>query len=305
MTPATAHCSSPPPLATPGAILSYDVRQGTDTGLRPLMLIGSPMGAGGFVTLASHFPERTIITYDPRGVERSTKDDPTSQSPPRSTPRTSIGSSRRWGRDPWTCSRAAVVPSTHSRCRRVPEDVVTLVAHEPPLAALVADREAALATCRAVARTNRSAASARDGPLPRGRLARRPFTDELAAQPGPDPAMFGMPSEDDGTRTDPLLSQNISPAPTTSRTSTRSGRRRRPSSSRWERGAAPRSHVARPRRSRSDWGIAPVIFPGDHSGFLGGSTVRPEIPTPSRRSSMRCSTRPEACASVGADGRAG
>jgi hypothetical protein len=32
------------------------------------------------------------------------------------------------------------------------------------------------------------------------------FTDEYFAQPGPDPAAFGMPSADDGSRDDPLLS---------------------------------------------------------------------------------------------------
>jgi hypothetical protein len=32
------------------------------------------------------------------------------------------------------------------------------------------------------------------------------FTDEYFAQPAPDPAAFGMPAEDDGTRGDPLLS---------------------------------------------------------------------------------------------------
>ena len=69
-------------LAVPGAVLTYDVRQGTGSGHRPLMIIGSPMGASGFGTLAGHFPDRTVITYDPRGVERSTKDDPTSQSTP-------------------------------------------------------------------------------------------------------------------------------------------------------------------------------------------------------------------------------
>jgi hypothetical protein len=35
------------------------------------------------------------------------------------------------------------------------------------------------------------------------------MTAEVAAQPGPDPALFGMPSEDDGTRTDVLLGQNL------------------------------------------------------------------------------------------------
>jgi hypothetical protein len=36
-----------------------------------------------------------------------------------------------------------------------------------------------------------------------------PMTTAFAAQPGPDPAMFGMPADDDGTRTDALLFQNL------------------------------------------------------------------------------------------------
>ncbi len=32
------------------------------------------------------------------------------------------------------------------------------------------------------------------------------FTDAYFAQPAPDPAAFGMPAEDDGSRDDPLLS---------------------------------------------------------------------------------------------------
>jgi hypothetical protein len=32
------------------------------------------------------------------------------------------------------------------------------------------------------------------------------FTDDFLAQPAPDPAAFGLPAEDDGTRGDPLLS---------------------------------------------------------------------------------------------------
>src|SRR6185295_10207073 len=66
----------------PGAILTYDVRPSAETAEPPLMLIGSPMGAGGFVTLASHFSDRTVVTYDPRGVDRSTKVDPASPSTP-------------------------------------------------------------------------------------------------------------------------------------------------------------------------------------------------------------------------------
>jgi hypothetical protein len=34
------------------------------------------------------------------------------------------------------------------------------------------------------------------------------FTDDYFAQPAPDPAAFGMPTDDDGTRDDPLLSDS-------------------------------------------------------------------------------------------------
>ena len=68
-------------LDVPGATLTYDVRK-TDSAAPALLLIGSPMGAGGFGTLASHFPDRTVVTYDPRGVERSMKADPASPSTP-------------------------------------------------------------------------------------------------------------------------------------------------------------------------------------------------------------------------------
>ena len=57
-------------IGVPGATLTYDVRG--DLADRPvLLMIGSPMGASGFPTLASQFPDRTVVTYDPRGVERS------------------------------------------------------------------------------------------------------------------------------------------------------------------------------------------------------------------------------------------
>ena len=58
-------------LDVPGAVLSYDVRE-ADASTKPvLLIIGSPMGAAGFVTLAGHFGDRTVVTYDPRGAERS------------------------------------------------------------------------------------------------------------------------------------------------------------------------------------------------------------------------------------------
>src|SRR4051812_882364 len=58
----------------PGATITYDVRGkvGDDV---PLLLIGCPMGAEGFGTLADLLPERTVVTYDPRGVGRSVRSD--------------------------------------------------------------------------------------------------------------------------------------------------------------------------------------------------------------------------------------
>ncbi len=69
-------------LDVPGATLTYDVRRSESSAAPTLLLIGSPMGAGGFVTLASHFGDRTVVTYDPRGADRSQKADPTSPSTP-------------------------------------------------------------------------------------------------------------------------------------------------------------------------------------------------------------------------------
>src|SRR5215218_10329996 len=64
-------------LATAGANIAHDVRGPLPTadGRPPLLMIGQPMDAGGFATLASHFPDRTVVTYDPRGLGRSARKD--------------------------------------------------------------------------------------------------------------------------------------------------------------------------------------------------------------------------------------
>jgi hypothetical protein len=63
-------------LEVPGAVVRYDVRESEPAGGPVLLMIGSPMGAAGFGTLATHFTDRTIVTYGPRGVERSERTDP-------------------------------------------------------------------------------------------------------------------------------------------------------------------------------------------------------------------------------------
>ena len=63
-------------LDLPGATLTYDVREAESESTEPvLLMIGSPMDASGFTTLAGHFPDRTVVTYDPRGVGRSPRAD--------------------------------------------------------------------------------------------------------------------------------------------------------------------------------------------------------------------------------------
>src|SRR5688500_8703118 len=59
-------------LEVPGATLAYDIREPEAEGSAPvLLMIGSPMDATGFTTLAGHCRDRRVVTYDPRGVWRS------------------------------------------------------------------------------------------------------------------------------------------------------------------------------------------------------------------------------------------
>ena len=64
-------------LQTAEADIAYDVHGPLPTadGRPPLLMIGQPMAASGFGTLASHFSDRTVVTYDPRGLGRSTRRD--------------------------------------------------------------------------------------------------------------------------------------------------------------------------------------------------------------------------------------
>jgi pimeloyl-ACP methyl ester carboxylesterase len=198
-------------LSVPGATLTYDVRPNDASSEPALVLIGSPMGAAGFGTLAGHFADRTVVTYDPRGVERSQKADPASESTPEQHADDVHRVIEALGAGPvdlFASSGGAV--NALALVARYPEDVVTLVAHEPPLAAILPDREGALAASRAVAATyRRSGFGAGMAHFIAIVSHVGEFSPDDAAQPGPDPAMFGMPTEDDGSRTDPLLGQNI------------------------------------------------------------------------------------------------
>lgn len=198
-------------IETPGATITYDLRLNEASDQPPLMLIGSPMGAAGFATLAGHFPDRTIITYDPRGSERSPKQDPASPSTPEEHADDLHAVIEAVGLGPvdlFASSGGAV--NALALVTRHPSDVRLLIAHEPPLGALLPDREHALAATRAIQATYMSRGwGAGLAHFMAVTMHRGPFTAEFNAQPAPDPQMFGLPADDDGTRTDVLLAQNM------------------------------------------------------------------------------------------------
>lgn len=198
-------------LEAPGATLTYDVRTNESSTEPPLFLIGSPMGAAGFGTLAPHFADRTIITYDPRGSERSTKADPAPATAEqhlddlhRIIQALDLGPVEMFASSGGAINALGLV-ATH------PGDVSTLVAHEPPLVDILPDAEAARAASLAVHETYmRSGFGAGMAHFIALTSHTGPFPDDWAAQPAPDPVMFGLPIEDDGSRDDPLMGQDES-----------------------------------------------------------------------------------------------
>jgi hypothetical protein len=60
-------------IEVPGAVVVFDVRKPEAPNVhRPLFVLGSPMAASGFGQFIGYIDDRTVITYDPRGTERST-----------------------------------------------------------------------------------------------------------------------------------------------------------------------------------------------------------------------------------------
>ena len=105
-----------------------------------------------------------------------------------------------------------------------------------------------------------------------------PMTAEFAAQPAPDPAMFGMPAEDDGNRTDPLLFQNI----VTCTHYEPDFAALRAASTRIVMGAGVESEGEMAHRGAEAvaerLGTEVVSFPSGHGGFLGNEYGQPGDP---------------------------
>jgi pimeloyl-ACP methyl ester carboxylesterase len=259
-------------LEVPGAVLTYDVRKSDSTTEPMLFMIGSPMGAGGFVTLASHFPDRTVVTYDPRGVDRSTKADPTTESTPEQHADDLHRIIQALGSGPvdlFASSGGAV--NALALVAKHPEDVRTLVAHEPPAASALPDHVEAMAVNRAVHETYmRGGFGAGMAHFIAIVNHRGLFTADDAAQPGPDPAMFGMPTEDDGSRADALLAQNM----ITCTHYEHDFEALRRASTRIVLGAGAESTGELANRGAfaiaERLGTEPVSFPSGHGGFMGG-----------------------------------
>jgi len=254
----------------PGATLHFDVREAeAASSAPPLLLIGSPMDASGFGTLASHFTDRTVITYDPRGVTRSVKADPTSASTPEQHAEDLSRVVDAAGAGPvdiFASSGGAV--NALALVAAHPEQVRTLVAHEPPAAQTVPDREQALAAVVTTSeRYRREGTGAGMGAF----MALVMHSGEFPADWTPAPPPPGMPmGEDDGRRDDPLLAQNLISC--THYEPDFDALRAASTRVVLAAGAEGRGTLA----NRAAYAVAErlgteaVAFPGGHAGFLGG-----------------------------------
>ncbi|CAN7184678.1 alpha/beta hydrolase [Microbacterium foliorum] len=198
-------------LELPEVDLVYDVHGPLPTadGRPPLMMIGQPMDATGFQAQVALFGDRTVVTYDPRGMGRSTRKDGGVTNDPETQAEDvhaiiealGVGSVDMLASSGGAVSALALV-TAH------PHDVATLVAHEPPIDSVLPDAEAVHRARIAYTQVYQDkgwgagmaafiAMTSWEGEV----------TDEYLAQPAPDPAAFGMATEDDGKRDDPLLSE--------------------------------------------------------------------------------------------------
>jgi pimeloyl-ACP methyl ester carboxylesterase len=259
-------------LDAPGAVLHYDVRRNGDSLEPPLLLVGSPMEAAAFAALAEQFTDRTVVTYDPRGAGRSKRTDGAL----RTTTEEQADDLRRlvaavgggpvdiFGSSGGAVNGLALV-ATH------PEGVRTLVAHEPPSAQPLPDRDEVLATCAAIHETYQRAGFGpamakfiafvmQPGPIPAG------FADE----PAPDPAAFGLPAQDDGSRDHPLVGLNMISTPGYCHDF--DALRAAPTRIVIGVGAASAAMIAGRAGTAvaGQLGTEPVTFPGGHDGFVGG-----------------------------------
>lgn len=252
----------------PGAVLTYDVREpAAPSGHRPLFIFGSPMGASGFEQLVNQFDDRTVITYDPRGMERSTREpggeitvEVHAEDYHRVVEAAGLGPVDAFGSSGGgMCALHWVVAH--------PEDVRTLVSHEPPLTTLLEDREMAAKVNDDIVETyHREGYGPAMAKFIQLVMYQGPLPDDYLNRPAPDAAQFGLPTEDDGSRDDLLLSGNMDMPPFEPDADAL-----RASSVRVIPAVGELGEGSLARRGGEALakllGVEPVIFPGDHGGF--------------------------------------
>lgn len=177
-----------------------------EQGRPPLLMIGQPMTSEGFAELAAQLPERTVVTYDPRGLGESTRRDGSTVNAPELQAAdlhaliTELGGPV----DLFASSGGAV--SALALVAAHPGDVATLVAHEPPVLRVLPEAETALQVSDAITATYQERGW---GAGMAAFIAYASHQGEITAdlaESFPEPAAFGLPAEDDGAREDPLLS---------------------------------------------------------------------------------------------------
>ena len=141
-------------LRVPDALLHYEVR-----GRGPLVvLVAAPMDARSFEPLADLLAtDHTVLTTDPRGIHRSTVDDPDRDATPELRADDLARLIRHLDAGP-----AAVLGSSGGAVTALalaqsdPDLAHTVIAHEPPLDQLVPDREDLLRRTEEMVATYRS-----------------------------------------------------------------------------------------------------------------------------------------------------
>jgi pimeloyl-ACP methyl ester carboxylesterase len=276
VTDATATTSEPrtATLDLGDAVLTYDVYGPLPPadGRPALIGIGQPMPAAGFVTLASLLADRTVISYDPRGLARSTRSDGREDNDPAQqaddlhalVQALDLGPVEVFGSSGGAITGLAWVT-------RHPNDIVTLVAHEPPLMDVLPDADLARTAFRSVQDTyERSGQSAGMAAFIAMTSWSGEFPPDVASWPPPDPAMFGMPAGDDGSRDNPLLSHASDAVSgyVLDRNALAAAATRVVIAAGEDSGVnfTGRTSAA----TASALGLELTLFPGGHGGFLGG-----------------------------------
>lgn len=209
--PTTSTHPSSPSTRTVGEgddLIHYDVHGDLDAARpdRPALLaFANPMEAAAFGALAAQLSDRPVITIDPRGAGRNPtgadalSPDQHAADLHRVIAALGVGPVDAFGSSGGAISLLALL-AAH------PADVRRAVVHEPPIAGTLPDGDIVLAACRDIRATyDRAGIGPAMAKFITLAIEPEPLTAEYLDRPAPDPAAFGMSSDDDGDRTHPLL----------------------------------------------------------------------------------------------------